>query len=151
MSVARAAAPLLLPLLLLPLLGDPVDMAEILAVRRVTLSSSSSIGGVALIFFVFLIEVFLVLSLISLASNWSLHARKHGGGFKMEHSEQAAREEAQRKQEKDRERVRKEKREFETYDAEQKISKVIRKKGTIAFFFAFRRERRLDRDAASVS
>ena len=63
MSVARAAeaaaAPLRarageagggvapLPPLLLPLLGDPVDMAEILAVRRVTLSSSSSIGGPA--------------------------------------------------------------------------------------------------------
>jgi len=86
-SVARAAeaaaAPLLrarageeagggvapLPPLLLPLLGDPVDMAEILAVRRVTLSSSSSIGGPAeaapgrgiggggLIFFPFFFEI----------------------------------------------------------------------------------------------
>ena len=55
MRVARAAeAPLraragggVASPLLLPFLGDPVDMADILAVRRVTLSSSSSIGGPA--------------------------------------------------------------------------------------------------------
>ena len=123
-----------LPPLLLPLLGDPVDMAEILAVRRVTLSSSSSIGGPeeeapgrgiggggggGLIFFPFFFRnrCFsrpLSLSFLS-SSRGSLHAffsgsreRKSRRGFEDEHTEQVTRREgAECKQEKGCERERK--------------------------------------------